>query len=137
EYYDLSHSLVSEDQELWYSDAGSDQYNLNDMDKAKEYLEESDYDGEEVTFITTREYPEHYQASLVIQDKLEDLRVNVNLEEYDWPTVLESRDDSEKWDMLTNGSNYEPFPADSIYLHSDNGSTSGWSDNDKIDTLVE
>jgi len=135
-YYDASHSLVSEDQELWYSDAGSDQYNQKDPEKAKKLLDEIGYDGEEITFMTTREYPEHYQAAVTIQSQLEELGMNITLQEYDWATLLEKREEKDGWDILTSGFNFEPFPADAIYLHSKN-EYAGWNDSDEIDRLVE
>src|SRR5699024_5855030 len=127
----------TEDQKLWYTEAGSDQYNINDPEKSEELLDEAGYDGEELTFLTTREYPQHYQAAVVIKDQLEEIGMNINLEEYDWATLLDIRKDPETWDILTTGFNFEPFPADAVYLHSKNDGSGGWNDNDKIDSLVE
>ena len=67
----------------WASDAGSEYYNQNDQEKAKKLLKESGYNNEEFTLITTRDLPHYYNASVVIQDQLTKLGMNVKLEVYD------------------------------------------------------
>ncbi len=136
DYYSADNSLVNSDQALWHSDAGSDQYNQNDPDKAQELLDEAGYNGEEIVILATREYPTHYQAALVIQSQLENLGMNVSLEVYDWATLLEHRENPEAWDIFVSGFNFDPDPANTIYLHSEN-EYAGWNDSDEIDRLVE
>src|SRR5699024_685313 len=117
--------------------AGSEQYNINDPEKAKKLLDEAGYNGEDLTFLTTREYPQHYLAAIAIQSQLSEIGINIDLQEYDWATLLDIRQDPENWDMLTTGFNFEPFPADGVYWHSKNEGSSGWNENAKIDSLVE
>ncbi|MBR7552530.1 ABC transporter substrate-binding protein [Allobacillus sp. GCM10007491] len=136
DYYSADNSLVNSDQALWHSDAGSDQYNQDNPEKAKELLDEAGYGGEEIVILATREYPTHYQAAIVIQSQLEDLGMNVSLEVYDWATLLEHRENPESWDIFVSGFNFDPDPANAVYLHSEN-EYAGWNESDEIDRLVE
>lgn len=90
--------------ENWASDAGSEFYNINDQEKAKELLAEAGYNGEEFTLITTRDYPHFYNASVVLQEQLTKLGMNVNLEVYDWAGLTEKRDKQlGEWEAYING----------------------------------
>lgn len=102
--YSMEPGYMTEDIANWASDAGSDFYNLNDQEKAKQLLEEAGYNGEEFTLMTTRDYPHMYNASVVIQEQLTNLGMNVKLEVYDWPTLADKRDNSfGEWDAFVNG----------------------------------
>ena len=51
-FYQLNHNMMMPHQEeLWYSDAGKDKYNVNDPEKAKQLFEEAGYNGETVKII--------------------------------------------------------------------------------------
>lgn len=136
DYYNADPSLVNSDQKLWYNDAGKGEYNQNDPEKGKRLLKEAGYKGEEIVILATREYPTHYQAALVIQSQLEDIGMNVSLEVYDWATLLEHREDPGAWDIFVSGFNFEPLPAEGVYLHSRN-EYAGWNNSPEIDSLVE
>ncbi|RKJ33698.1 ABC transporter substrate-binding protein, partial [Butyricicoccus sp. 1XD8-22] len=45
QFYELEHGLMIKEQTDWYSEAGADQYNQKDTDKAKALLEEIGYNG--------------------------------------------------------------------------------------------
>ena len=136
EFYTLEHSLASPSQVLWYNDAGEEHYNQVDADLARELLEASSYDGEELTFLVTRAYPLHFYAAIVVQQQLQEIGMNVELAEYDWATLLEHRADPEAWDMFASEFTFEPTPINAIYLHSEND-YAGWTDSPEIDRLVE
>jgi len=84
----------------WESQEGSEYYNQNDPEKAKEILEEIDYNGEEIVFMTTRDYDDFYNASVVVAEQLKGLGINVSLEVVDWPTLVDARENElDKWDI--------------------------------------
>lgn len=95
----------------WASDAGSEFYNQKDPEKAKELLEASGYDGEEYRIMTTRDYPEFYNAAIVIQDRLKEIGMNVKLDVYDWPTLNEKLRDPSAWDSFVVGSSIVSTPS--------------------------
>jgi peptide/nickel transport system substrate-binding protein len=101
-FFRLDPSLMFEET-AWHSTAGEELYNQNDPDRARELLEEAGYDGEPIRFLTTEEYMDHYNNSLVGIQQLEDAGFNIEPEFYDWATVGERRADPEVWDIFTTG----------------------------------
>src|SRR5699024_9369540 len=55
DFYELSHELMLEGTS-WYTDAGKDRYNEQDLEKAKQLMDEAGYDGEDIHILTSREY---------------------------------------------------------------------------------
>ena len=87
--------------ENWASEIGEDYYNINDLEKAKELVEKSGYDGEALRLMTTRDYDHHYNVAIVIQEQLSNIGLNIELEVYDWPTINEKQFDQGSWDLYT------------------------------------
>src|SRR5699024_4255701 len=98
ELYLVDSGYMSKDIRHWASDAGSDKYNQNDPEKAKQLFDEAGYNGEEITIMTTRDYEHYYNASVVIKEQLEQIGVKASLEVFDWPTIVDRREDPEAWD---------------------------------------
>src|SRR5690625_1520019 len=67
--YSLDPGYMNPSQEQWQTDAGSEIYQANDIEKAKQLLDNAGYNGEEVTLLTTKDYGEMYNATLVIQEQ--------------------------------------------------------------------
>ena len=101
-FFRLDPSLMFEET-AWHSTVGEDLYNVNDPERAQQLLEEAGYDGEPIRFLTTQEYMDHYNNSLVGIQQLEDAGFNVEPEFFDWATVGERRADPELWDIFTTG----------------------------------
>ena len=81
----------------WYADVSSIQY--QDIDKAKELLKEVGYDGTPLKMMTTQAYPELYNACLILQQQLEVIGVKVDLQVYDWGTMLTKISDTTAFDL--------------------------------------
>lgn len=134
EYYKLNHNNMMYHQlELWDSDVGKDKYNIADEDLAKELLEQANYDGEEIVIITDREYEEHYNASVVIQDQLERIGMNVDLQVYDWPTVLTKIYEEDQYDIYVMGLTPNPEPSAVRYFTRD---YAGFTDSEELDEIL-
>lgn len=114
----LNSSYMNPQIEHWASEAGSEFYNINDIELAKEYLEEAGYDGEEIRILTTRDYEYYYSAAVVIKEQLEEAGMNVELAVYDWATVTELREDPEEWELLTNGFTFRSEPSQILEFRS-------------------
>lgn len=85
----------------WASDAGSEFFNLNDLDLAKELLDEAGYNGEEFRLLTTRDYEELYDMAVVVQEQLKQIGVNVELQVYDVATYLDKfQNEPDSWDAF-------------------------------------
>lgn len=134
-YYNLTHNFMMTHQHgFWDSDVGSEFYNVNDVEKAKQLLEEAGYDGEELRLLTTRDYEDQYHGSVVIQEQLKQIGMNVELEVYDWPTLLDMRENPDLWEIFVIANVAVPEPTLTGFLTS---AYPGWTDSPELDELVE
>lgn len=134
-YYNLSHNFMMTHQHgFWESDVGSDQHNVNDTETAKKLLEESGYNGEEIRLITTRDYEDQYHGSVVIQEQLQQIGMNVKLEVYDWPTLLDRRDNPDNWEMFVIANVAVPEPTLTGFIDKE---YPGWTNSPELDQLVK
>lgn len=132
--YDLDPSYMDRDIEAWASDAGSEYYNQNDLEKAKELLEESDYDGEEFVIMATSDYIEFNNAGIVIHEQLMQLGINAKLEVYDWPTQTEKTEDLDAWDGIVNSFSVVSTPPQLLALSPTFG---GGVNDDKVGEMMD
>ena len=135
-FYNLNPGLMLEEQTDWYSDAGKEVYNQQDLDKTEQLLEEAGYDGETITLLTSREYMNQYNASVVIKEQLEQAGMNVELEVYDWATVQEIRSDPSAYNAFITGFSISTDPTQFIFLDSKN-EWDGWTESDEIDRILD
>lgn len=136
-FYTLNHNLMMPHQEeQWYSDVGKDKYNVNDPDKAKELFEEAGYDGETIKIMTSRDYEFMYNAAVVLQQELEAIGMDVELDVYDWPTLLDNMVDEKKFDYDINmvWLGYKPEPTAHHFLST---GISGWTESEELTKLKE
>lgn len=136
-FFTLTHNMMMPHQEeQWYSDEGKDKYNVNDPEKAKELFEEAGYDGETIKIMTSRDYEFMYNAAVVLQQELEGIDVNVELEVFDWPTLLDNMVDENEFDYDINmvWLGYKPEPTAHHFLAT---GISGWTDSPELTELTE
>lgn len=136
EFYELESSLFLPSQTAWYSDAGSDQYNPKNIERAQELMDEAGYSGEEVVILTSRDYEHHYNAAVATQQQLEQMGIKTKLDVYDWPTLLERRDDPTAYDIFYTGFSTTATPNQYVFLDSQTA-WPGWTENDELDRLLE
>ncbi|TVR70789.1 MAG: hypothetical protein EA415_12485, partial [Sphaerobacteraceae bacterium] len=99
DHFRLDPSLILQEM-VWHTEAGGELYDQRDPEKAESLMEEAGYDGEEITFLTTNEYQDRYNASLMAGQQMRDVGMNVVEDVYDWATVGERRADPELWDLF-------------------------------------
>lgn len=128
EFYNTNGALMPEDSP-WYSDAGQELFLNDDSGVVEDLLEEADYDGEPVRILTTREYMDHYNAAVPLQQQLEEAGMNVDLIVTDWATVLQDRADPEAYDIFITGFAPVTVPVSYVFLYD---SWPGWTDSDEI-----
>lgn len=74
------------------------QYNQNDPEKARQLLEESGYDGEQIILITTRDYEDRFRLIMAVSDQLvEKLGMNTKVDVYDWAGYLSKLSETSGW----------------------------------------
>lgn len=130
----LNPSYMSVNNKNWSSDAGSESYNQADPEKAKALLDEAGYNGETVTILSTRDYDYHYNAAIVVQEELQNIGMNVELEIFDWPTLVERRNDPANWDILTVGFMHDTTPSQLLFF---NPEYPGWVEDEKVYDLLD
>lgn len=135
EFYELDQGLAFKEQ-IWYVDSGKDKYNKKDVAAAKSMLAEAGYKGETVTILTTRDYDYMYKSAIVTKDQLEKLGMKVNVEVYDWPTLLSKRADDKAWSIFFTGFGIMTEPTQTLFLDSRN-KWPGWYNNPKVDQLLD
>ncbi|WP_368653188.1 ABC transporter substrate-binding protein [Ornithinibacillus sp. 4-3] len=114
--YWLSPGYMHKDIEAWNSEAGIEYYNQADPDKAKQLLDEAGYNGETLTIISTRDDDVIYNSSVVIQQQLKEIGIEVELEVYDMPTMFKMREDLSTWNMFITGSSVVSTPPQLLAL---------------------
>lgn len=92
-------SLGFPEQVDWYSEAGKPYWNQHNLEEARKLVKESGYNGQEVVIIATKEYAELYNLAIVAQQVLKQIGVKSRLDVYDWPTVLQRRQDPKNFDL--------------------------------------
>ena len=108
--YSLAPGYLNTSQAQWSNEAGAEYYNQADPDKAQQLLADAGYNGEEITLLTTRDYNEMYTATLIIQEQLRQIGMNVKVENFDFPTFLETKNDRSKWDIFLASTAYQLTP---------------------------
>ncbi len=117
-------------------DSCKENYNQKNTVLAKILLAESGYRGDPVTIITSRYFDYMYKSAVVLKDTLEKIGMKVNLEVYDWPTVLSKRGNDKLWNIFITGFLATVEPSQVIYLDS-RFKWAGWYSNPKMDALLD
>ncbi|HRY25124.1 MAG TPA: ABC transporter substrate-binding protein [Geminicoccaceae bacterium] len=100
--YTLNHGLQYPGNP-YFVEGGKEWYNVNDKERAKQYLEEAGYNGEPVVLLTNSDYTNMYNAALVMSEQLKDIGINAELKVVDWPTSRQERDNTDNWNLFFTG----------------------------------
>jgi len=93
-------SLLFPEQPQWHSTAGTALYNQRDRAKAQRLLKEAGYAGQPVRLLVTKEYDDHYKSALVITQQLADAGFKIDLQVFDWATLVQRRNKPELYDIF-------------------------------------
>lgn len=117
----------------WHTDVGDEVYRNVDPEAAKALLAETDYNGEPLRWLTTKEYPYHYNTAAYIKQELEKIGVNVELVVSDWATVVQRRAQPDLWELLVVGLPGSWHPATQIFNDKE---WPGWWDDPRKDEIL-
>lgn len=134
EFFNLEPGLATEDQRDWHNDAGKELYNQKNIEKAKQLLQESGYNGEEILLLTTRTIEDFYNFAANVHAQLSEIGMNVKLDVYDWGTLLQRLQDPTTWHMYSTAFSQEPVPVNYMFLKS---TFAGWNRSEKLTDLTE
>lgn len=121
ELYELNAGWCVPTDAQWGTDAGSEYYNQQDPEKAKELMEKAGYNNEPLVLVTTEDYAEMYNATLVVQEQLKQAGFNAEVETYDFSTFMEHRADPKQFSMYITSNSYNMLPIQLSVLDS------GWA----------
>jgi peptide/nickel transport system substrate-binding protein len=92
----------------FYTTAGSDKFNKADLAAAKALLAKSSYKGEKLVFIVDNIRP-NVDTATVVQQRLKEIGVNVEVSVADWPTVSKIGFTPQGWTFWAHGFGIEPY----------------------------
>lgn len=123
-------------------DNETDNYYTFDLEKAKEYLEQSSYAGETLTLLTSNDSTSSDVATM-IRNMLEQVGIDVKITALDGTIVRQNYADVTAWDLYLTNNATNTYWVDGIngYLTTDkttwDGAANFWYEQDLQDMLVE
>lgn len=117
----------------WNSQVGDEVYRNVDKEAAKALLAETDYNGETLRWLTTREYMYHYNTAAYIKQELEEIGLNIELVVSDWATVVQRRAQPEVYELLVVALPGSWHPATQIFNDKE---WPGWWDDPRKDEIL-
>lgn len=127
-YFDLDGALSAEGNRL-RTEVGLENFNTHDVDKAKRLMREAGYKNEPIRILTSREYEDHYNSAVVVEDNLKKAGFNASLLVTDWPTLLSTRSDEKAYEIFTTGWAVTNLPIQQVFFVS---SWPGWTDDPEL-----
>jgi peptide/nickel transport system substrate-binding protein len=100
----------------FYSEVGIENHSQGDAEKAKKLAEEAGYNGEPIRLMITTSYQFHYDACVVLAQQLEAAGFNIDLQIYDWATLVSRRSDPQLWDIFYTTHGFAPDPILYTYM---------------------
>jgi peptide/nickel transport system substrate-binding protein len=94
----------------WYTMAGTDLYNKKSVAMAKSLAAEAGYKGEKIIFMVSSAYKIHNDIGLVFTKNMKDAGFNVDLQVYDWATLVSKRGDPKQWHIFFTHHGFVPDP---------------------------
>ncbi len=131
-FYRIDCSAMFQEQPM-YSEGGKELYNQHDVEKAKSLLAETDYNGEPVVWLTTKDYPYMYKIAVVASQQMEAAGFNVDVQVVDWATITQKRSDPAVYNIFSGATTFTPDPG--VLPHLD-GTWPGWWENAEKDAMI-
>ncbi len=95
----------------WYSTAGAKLYNQKNTARAQELLAKAGYKNEPIRIVATKEYDYMYNIALTATEQLKAVGFNIDLQIYDWATVLDRRGKPDMYEAFVTGHAFVPDPS--------------------------
>ncbi|PHR94713.1 MAG: peptide ABC transporter substrate-binding protein [Blastopirellula sp.] len=108
---------------VWYTDAGIENFSKGDAEGAKTMAAAAGYKGDPIKFMVSTNYPFHYDTAIVYTKQLAQAGFNIDLQVYDWATLIEKRAQPDQWDLFFTHHGFVPDP---ILISVMNDNYPGW-----------
>ncbi len=109
-FYACFASLAGPEWGFWYTEVDKDLYAQNDVAKAKELVAKTNYKGEKLRWITTKDYDYMYRSALVASKEWQKAGFNIELVVTDWPTVVSNRSKPDAYEIFSTGIGFAGDP---------------------------
>ena len=130
----MSNGSIMPKSTSWYTLEGTDLYNLKSAAKAQELAKAAGYNGEKITFMVSSAYQIHNNIGIVFAKLMKDAGFNVDLQVYDWATLISKRGDASQWDIFFTHHGFVPDPILYSFM---SDSYPGWWATDEKHALVD
>ncbi len=114
DYWRINHAMRYQEEQWMWSDVAFDYYK-NDLEAARELVEQSDYDGELIRFLASPGRALEYRTVVPMEQTLRDLGLNVEIQSVDAATFSSVRAQVDQWEIKHAGGGSMSMP---VYLNS-------------------
>lgn len=132
-FWSLDPGIFFPEQVELYTEAGKEVYTAYNPEKARQLLVEAGYKGQPVRIMTTKDYLWLYNLSQELAQQLSQVGFKVDVQVYDWATMVERRNDPEVWDIFITGFSPSFDPTAVIWLQP---SWPGWYESRRMQSLL-
>ena len=108
---------------IWYSESGVENFSRGDPEAARKMAEQAGYQGEPIKFMVSTNYRFHYDIAVVYTRQLAQAGFNIDLQVYDWATLIKKRSQPDQWDLFFTHHGFVPDP---ILISVMNDNYPGW-----------
>lgn len=133
DYFTNDGALVPEGSP-WYVPVDNDFRDEVDLDEVERHLDAAGYEGEAIRVLASRDYDQYYNQAIVLQQQLEDAGMSVDLIVTDWPTLVETIEDPEAYEMWITGATWRATPVTYGFLDPE---SPGWIDSEEIAAAID
>jgi peptide/nickel transport system substrate-binding protein len=95
----------------WYTTAGGNQYNVHNIEQAKQLAKEAGYSGQTIRWLTTQQYDYMFKSTVVAGSQLQQAGFKVDMQVVEWATLLDRRAKVAEWDMFVTSHSFVPDPS--------------------------
>lgn len=116
------------------TEAGAEYYDQGNLERARELLAESNYNGEVIRWITSRDFDYQYRGTLIAVDQVSSIGLTSDVIVRDWATTVATRANPEAWDIFIGNFTIAPEPEMIAYLNP--GYLNGYTGSDEYAALL-
>lgn len=117
DFWYLDGSIFFPAQKGLYSATGTQPYRERNIALAKKLLMEAHYSGTPLVYMTTKDYAWMDNLAQVVVPQLQAAGFTVDVQIYDWPTLLTKRNAETGWDLFATGFNIALDPSAMIWVN--------------------
>jgi peptide/nickel transport system substrate-binding protein len=135
DFWQIDASIFFPEQTTLHTLQGTNLYNVHDLAKAKQLMSEAGYNGTPIRILTTKDYPDFYNSAVVLASQLQAVGFKVDIQVYDWATVLAKRQNKADYEIFVTTSSPSFDPSSNIWMIP--GQWPGFYQSPKMQSLLD